>query len=426
METTLPAPAPWSLAEKILFRFCCAYFVLYVAPFPLDFTGLTDWYSGLWEQFVLWSGPHWFGINYPISTQSTGSGDRTFDFVLNGLVLGLALLGTLVWSLFDRRRPHYRTLLYWLSVYVRYYLAFTLLSYGFAKVFKSQFPFPSPGRLMQSFGDASPMGLAWTFMGFSDGYNWFTGGAEVLGGLLLFFRRTTTLGALVSIGVMANVVAMNFCFDIPVKLYSTNLLLMGGFLLALDGGRALDFFLRNRPVPKVEFTPPFAGKKKWRIAALVFKALFIAAAVGMQAWGGYQSMQQWGDGTNKPPLYGLWQVETFVHNGDTLPPLTTDTLRWDRLMLGRFNAANLYAMDRKVTRLAFESDSLLTSAKVRPRTDTTLLGTLGILRPDSMHLTLHGRFRGDSVYVALKKVDENSFLLVNRGFHWINEEPFNR
>jgi len=32
----------------------------------------------------------------------------------------------------------------------------------------------------------------------------------------------------------------------------------------------------------------------------------------------------------------------------------------------------------------------------------------------------------DDLAVKLRKSDPSKFLLVNRGFHWINERPFNR
>src|SRR5206468_1346164 len=83
--------------------------------------------------------------------------------------------------------------------------AFGVLGYGISKVFFGQFPLPFPGRLVQRFGDASPMGLMWTFMGASPAYVFFAGAMETIGAGLLLFRRTTTLGALVLSGVMLNV-----------------------------------------------------------------------------------------------------------------------------------------------------------------------------------------------------------------------------
>ena len=68
---------------------------------------------------------------------------------------------------------------------------------------------------------------------------------EVLGGVSLIFRRTATLGALISFAVLLNVMVLNYCYDVPVKLYSTNLVLMAAFLAAPDFRRLLDFFVFN-------------------------------------------------------------------------------------------------------------------------------------------------------------------------------------
>jgi len=50
----------------------------------------------------------------------------------------IAVIAAMVWSLLDRRRPNY-TLYAWLRLLVRYALAFTMLSYGFAKIYPLQF-----------------------------------------------------------------------------------------------------------------------------------------------------------------------------------------------------------------------------------------------------------------------------------------------
>ena len=68
------------------------------------------------------------------------------------------------------------------------------------------------------------MGLLLNFMGYSTAFNMFTGLAEAIAGFLLLFRKTVTFGSLMSMTVLSNIVAMNFCFDVPVKIYSANLL----------------------------------------------------------------------------------------------------------------------------------------------------------------------------------------------------------
>ena len=81
----------------------------------------------------------------------TGSGDTTLDWVQNFLFLVWSLAITLVWSAADYKRLEYRRLESWLRVLVRYTLAFTLFSYGFAKVFPLQFRTPGFDRLIATY-----------------------------------------------------------------------------------------------------------------------------------------------------------------------------------------------------------------------------------------------------------------------------------
>ena len=103
-------------------------------------------------------------------------------------------------------------------VYLRLVLAATMIPYGAAKIFPWQFPAPTLSKLIQRYGDSSPMGLLWTFMGASRSYSFFGGATELLAGMLLVVPRLATLGALVCIGVMSNVLMLNLGYDVPVKL----------------------------------------------------------------------------------------------------------------------------------------------------------------------------------------------------------------
>ena len=205
----------WSLIQKFLFRFFGLYLALYIFPFPLesifsqfDFVGGA--HEKLWSSVANWVSANVLGLRQQLVDTMTGSGDRTYDFVILFTKLVLALFGAIVWSILDRKRPQYRKALYWLIVWVRYYLAVVAIGYGMAKVIKTQFPFPSLARLLEPYGESSPMGLAWTFMGYSTAFNWFTGLGEVIGGFLLFFRRTTTIGALILITVMGEYCSHEF------------------------------------------------------------------------------------------------------------------------------------------------------------------------------------------------------------------------
>ena len=58
--------------------------------------------------------------------------------------------------------------------------------------------------------------------------------------------------------------------------------------------------------------------------------------------------------------------------------------------------------------------------------DTTQKSLLHYERPTPERLVLEGVLQGDTLSIHLKKFDAQNFLLMNRGFHWINEFPFNR
>src|SRR5689334_3557125 len=200
METS-PTPAPWSLARRIAFRFACIYFLLYSFPTPLGsllgasflpgwvtkhWEKLNEWYGNGANALSVWVGKHCFDVEVPIN--QTGSGDTRLAFVQLPIMLVLALFGTLVWSLLARKAKEHERGYDLLRVFLRYVVAVTLLSYGLAKVFPLQFGTLRLDRLMQPYGESSPMGILWTFMAASVPYTFFGGLMEALGGVLLFWR----------------------------------------------------------------------------------------------------------------------------------------------------------------------------------------------------------------------------------------------
>jgi uncharacterized membrane protein YphA (DoxX/SURF4 family) len=425
---TATASARWSPAKRVAFRFACAYFGLYSFPSPIGLLPgmgwLNDAYEALWDALVPWVGNHLLHIPGEIKSVATGSGDTTYNYVHNLCVLVLALLATLVWTAVDRRRVQYEKLDEWLRVYLRYNLALTMLGYGFAKVFHTQFPFPHGDRLLTPYGNSSPMGLLWTFMGYSTAYNVFTGGAEVLGGVLLLFRRTTTLGALVVIGVMSNVVMLNFCYDVPVKLFSSHLLVMALLLTMPDLQRLANVFVLNRPAAPVVFPRHF--ERKWleraRIAA---KVLLVGTTVVMGVIGQMEARRMISEGTGMP-IQGIYEVETFRRDGQEVPPLLTETSRWRRVFFNRFGSIIIRPVDDTSKFFRVQIDAEKKSIALTPRNPADAKVTLSYGSPDPEHLVIEGVYEGARIEARLRKREESEFLLVNRGFHWINEFPFNR
>lgn len=429
MQTGLPAINNWNFTQKLFFRFFAAYFFIFIFPFPIGYLPFTDtlstWLNDFWDAVVPWAGKYILHVSYPITIKPNGSGDTTYNYVQLFLVAVLALIAAIIWSALDRKRKSYDLLLYWVMVYVRYYLAFTMMSYGFYKIIKTQFPFPFY-NLNETYGQSSPMGLLWNFMGYSTAFNMFTGLAEAIGGFLLLFGRTTTFGALMSMTVLSNIVALNFCFDVPVKIYSGNLLLMAVFIAVPDMRRLINFFFRNKAVPAVNVQPKFP--KRWmKITWFTVKFLLIGAVIYStvsQVWGGYKN---YGDeATQKAPLFGIYNVENFVKNGDTLPKLTTDTLQWKSMNVSFAGYATIKTMNDSTKGYSFTPDTSKKIIVIYSYSDTAHKSTLAYSFPDSAHLSLNGKLKDDSVYIVMQKQDLKKLQLTGRGFHWINEYPYNR
>jgi hypothetical protein len=429
MEPSTPNPPAWGPVKRLLFRFVFFYLVLYTFPFPLNVIPvygqiLEQPYTDLWDKAVPWVGERVFGVE--VKYRPLGSGDTTYNYVQLFCYLILTLAAVAVWTVLDRKRADYARLNEWLRVYVRFALAAAMIGYGAAKLIPAQMIPPWPDKLLQPIGDASPMGLVWTFMGASASYMVFTGVAEMLGGLLLVFRRTTLLGALVCIGAMSNVVMINFSYDVPVKLYSSHLLLMAVFLAAPDLQRLANLLVLNRRVPPAESRPLFAVPVRHR-AALILRAAFVLFITWASLRESYKDFMQYGALAPKPRLYGIWEVEELAVDGVNRPLLATDETLWRRLIFewpGTIAIQHPHETETRYYQLKPDPGphmfalTKLDDPKWQAGFSYKLVG--------ADVLTLESQFEGKQIRGRYRRMDDSRFRLISRGFQWINEWPYNR
>jgi hypothetical protein len=430
MTSTTAEPVYWSSSRKLALRFFLLFFIQYIIFNP---NGVLPNIDILYEIYIepIHKLIVWFAANVlhpakPITIFTNGSGDTTYDYVLLLFIVIAAIIGTILWTLVDRKARNYNNLFYWLTVIVRYYVAITMITYGCVKIIKLQFPGPSPDRLMQPFGSASPMGLAWTYMGYSTGFNYFTGMAELSCGLLLFFRKTATLGAIVGLVVAGNIMAINYAFDVPVKLLSTILVAMCLYLLSKDAIRLINFFFLNKVAQPANLGPHTFKKRCKNITLTTVKYILVIYTIGMNFYGDVQAMSQYGDKAKKPPLYGIYNVQSFVRNNDSIAPLKTDTTRWDKMSISYSGSARLVMMNDSSKRYNFVIDTVKHTIIMNTYADTVNKAYYTYSQPTKDMLLLKGKFKKDSLNISLKKYDLNKFLLLRRGFHWVNEYPLNR
>jgi hypothetical protein len=421
----------WSAVHRIAFRFVVCYYVLYLVPVSLPFTGfLVQPHEALWTPIVTWVAQHVFHTRYeiyPIDGEAAIS-NTAYGSILFLCYLALAAVATLVWSVLDRRRANYARLDPWLRLLLRYTLAAAMINYGALKVIPTQMPSPLPlGMLRQRIGDLPPMRLLWMFVGSSPPYEMFTGAAELLGGVLLLVPRTVLLGSLVCFADLVMVVTLNFCFDVHVKLFSLHLLFMAALLIAPDVPRLTRLFLLDRPVEPAVTPPLFA--RKWLNRAphilLFLLGVYIVAASFHESYKRYQPFHP-----PQPPLYGVWATREFSLDGKVIPPQTDpQRWRWVTFQYAEVMSVELaigsdqrYAIDVDTTRKRIvlartrwdPERGVVKDAAGHPVKEPGWQAELAFAQPTPDDLVLDGLVDGHPLHVKLTKIAQ-----LRDNFRWV-------
>lgn len=454
----LPAQfLPWNAYQKFAFRFIFIFFILFIVLLDWSVNAVLSYiyYDGhlsdVLDIVISWTGKHLFHISYTIISPYDGQhNDRTYTYLLYFTMAVAAVLGAAIWSVLDRKRTNYQTLYYWFTAIVRYYLAFTLFIFALEKFFKMQFPDLGYYTLTEKLGDMSPMHLAWAFFGYSYGYNIFIGIAECAA-LFLLFRRTMTFGAILTLATLANVMAVNYNYDVHAKMYPTALFVMTLFLLLRDANRLIRFFFTGQAVSLPVINAPVFKKRWMNISKILLKSLVIGYCIifPVKDYFGYKKNAE-ERGKIKSKIAGIYDVAVFVVNKDTLT--NENPLRWNQLVIGdkMVEAVRLSGDSIAFVYVSVDKNEIIVSedqtglfAKMQevhneyginiwdPKMDSILISrqiesSLRFGFADSTTLKLNGMIKKDSVSIIAKRkpIDINNFRLMKRRFHWINETSY--
>lgn len=334
--TAATPPTPWSPATLFGFRIAFLYFFCFIflsgngtlfGAFPVVggwIQGKLNWPFNHLSEFT---GQHLFHLTgIAAHWHPSESGDTTMNWIQNGLFLTFALAGGILWTfialLRNNPRTEYRTLDSWLRFLLRLTCGMFMVTYGLAKVFPFQMPPPSIAILNEPVGNLAPMTFLWNLIGLNPVYEIICGSAELLGGMLLLYRRTALTGALFSAFVVTNVVFYNFCYDVPVKLFAVNLLLGCIFLALPDALSLCRFFWSHKPAaPTATWVPP-GSRRAGRIAILVTEIVFAVAFLVVRpifmtiGWHHLQVALR-----TPSPLLGAWHLDaTHPASGAFIDP----------------------------------------------------------------------------------------------------------
>jgi hypothetical protein len=187
--------------------------------------------------------------------------------------------------------------------FCRYLVACVMTAYGFAKVFRLQFV-SLPSDLATPLAELTGQALVWGFFGRSDEYRLVIAVAEIGGGALLLFRRTTPLGALLLFGMLANILLIDILYGISGAIPLVLLLLGATSYILSVHWRAIRAALVPPVDPSRGGEPRSRSWARYGVRAAVFGAgLLLAYSARIQ------KMSQ------STPIDGQWRVESVAARG---------------------------------------------------------------------------------------------------------------
>ncbi|MDJ1497262.1 DoxX family protein [Cytophagaceae bacterium DM2B3-1] len=433
LSPDLETDTSWTKAEKVLFRFFFIYFFLQIVP--LDWKFYRDLFA-----------VNWFDLHYRDIFYLSRYTPRLFadspSFADWGVIALVALAGTLVWGFLDTKREEYTSWQYALRVLLRYRLAAGVIGYGFIKLFPLQSPYPSLSNLNTYYGDFTDWKLFSLSLGIVPSYESFLGGVEILAGLLLLNRKTTTVATLIILPFTGNVFMSNLAYSGGEYVYSFFLITIAFFLLSFDIKRLFTLLTLEKPTFPNRYFPVFEGK--WKVIRIVLKSAFIFLFVflyGFKSYAGYQTgSYQYPQKAGLSHASGLYNVRTFRINSKELPYSKKDPVRWQDVVFEKWatisvrlnqpvslppekRTEELYEKDEDRqyelagttgrTYYSYQLDTTqhLLYLKNRNKDKPNDMLILHYSRPDSTQIILSGLTQSkDTLYVVLDKIQKKYLL----------------
>ncbi len=305
---------PQEKLKSWLWRFASVFFFLYVFTLTFDYYLIEFWFDVVTVPFK-WlaeqTGMLFFGVNLLGADKFYSDSLLVCVHVFN--LAMIAMITASVWTILSPSPDSYRDPLSLTKFHpitltlLRYFVALNLFVYGFSKLYKWQFMLPEPNILYTRVGEMHRDILYWTSMGTSRSYSMFMGLIEIVPAILLLFRRTTLIGAFITVLVMTNVVAVNFGFDITVKLHSMMLLIMS-LVILIPGRKRIVALFTGKATEEWKYPAMvIAPSKKWISPVLKVAAIALLLAESHYPYTETGTFND--DVSERPPMCGAYDVQ---------------------------------------------------------------------------------------------------------------------
>jgi len=152
-----------------------------------------------------------------------------------------------------------------LRMLCKYYIAYYMFSYAFAKILKTQFGFGPVYSADYNVSDYNGFMLTWYYFGFSRTYGLIIASCQILAGILIIFRKTERIGTVLLLSFMVNIVLINIFYEIAPSAMqmSITLTVLGLFLLVSDWHGFQNYFFRTLDKNTSSISKPIKISKKY-------------------------------------------------------------------------------------------------------------------------------------------------------------------
>ena len=148
--------------------------------------------------------------------------------------------------------------------------------------------------------------------------------------------------------------------------------------------------------------------------------------LGVGAYGAMQTWKTRGVTAPKPPLYGMWVVDTMQIDGHTRSPLVTDHDRWRRVLFQAPGRISYQRMNADLVSYSIKHDDKAHTLTLSKPDNKTWSADFTYTQPAPDRLIMNGKMDDHPIKMELTLEDHTKMLLLSRGFRWIQEAPFNR
>lgn len=156
--------------------------------------------------------------------------------------------------------------------FCRYFVAFVIIAYGWAKIMGSQFTILD-SELDKPLGEVSGFWLTWHYFGFSPIYGNFIALIQIAAGFLLLWRKTVLLAACVLSGIVGNIILIDIFYAIDLGALVMAGVLAGALFIILNFHRRelIDLFWtqQNSVFPDLKNTSLFRAVRIFLIIWII-------------------------------------------------------------------------------------------------------------------------------------------------------------